>query len=83
MSGVYGQAASAGGGHQRSGGGRPGVDNRGDLGSSVVDRQGGAIGIVIIGENHHLAARQDGMAPDIGADRAGQHHPRPVIIGEH
>ena len=39
--------------------------------------------IVVIGEDDRAPAGQRGKAVDIGADGAGEHHARPVVVAEH
>ena len=39
--------------------------------------------VVVIGEDDRAPAGQRGEAVDIGADRAGEHHARPVVVAEH
>ena len=63
--------------------GRARVDHRVDLDAGGEMVKGGAIAIVVIGEHHGAPARRHGEAIDIGAHGAGQHHPRPVVAGEH
>ena len=60
----------------------PRIDDRGDghAGVAEVDRR--LAGVVIVGEDDCLRSRSDAEAVDVGAHRAGEHHPRPVVVAE-
>ena len=59
------------------------IDNRLNAGPCCQQIQCGAIGIVIIGENHCAAARQHTKVIDIGAHSTGQHDAGAVIIAKY
>ena len=58
------------------------VDDRGDRHPGPIQRGGGVVGIVIVGEQHGAGSRRDGIAVDIGLDRARQHHAGAIVAGE-
>ena len=61
----------------------PDVDDGDDPDPGVGKIERRPMAVVVVGEHHDLASGADAEAVDVGADGAGQHHPRPVVVGEH
>ena len=47
-----------------------------------LERQSGAVGIIIIGEDNRMVAWHHAITGDAAADSAGQHHPWQVTLPE-
>ena len=58
------------------------IDDRGDIDSGGGKVGGGAMPVIIVGEDGHALGRGGGKAVHITAYRAGLHDPGPVIVGE-
>src|SRR4029450_10074871 len=61
----------------------PGVDERHHLDSGLSKVQGGAEGIVIVGEDDGASAWRNAEAINVSAHGAGQHDAWTIIIAEH
>ena len=59
----------------------PQIDNH-RLGPALLQGQGCAVAIIIIGEDNTAIARNNAIAIDKGAHRARQHHARQIIAGK-
>ena len=60
----------------------PRVRHRGDWPPHAVPIEGGAIGMVVAGEQQQPLPRRHGVAVHIGGDGACQHHAGQVVVGE-
>ncbi len=62
---------------------RPRIDQRDDLGARSAQIGDRRPGMVVVGEHDRAPAGPHGVAVDVGADRARQHHAREVVVAEH
>ena len=58
------------------------VQDRLDLAPGIGEGEGCAIGVIVAGGDHRLAAGHHAIAVDIGPHGLGQHDARPVITGK-
>ena len=59
------------------------IDDRRYVDAMATQIEGRGVGFVVVGDDHRAPAGKDREAVDIGARGACQHHPRPVVVGEH
>ena len=60
-----------------------GVGDGDHLQASVVPVQRGAVGVVVVGRQHQLAARGHAVAANVGGNGTGQHVARYVVVAVH
>ena len=60
----------------------PGIEHRHHFGPGVAERDGGTVGVIVVGGDHHAPARHHAKAADVGAHRLAQHHAGPIVMRE-
>ncbi len=75
-------AALAGGLGEGAAGGGAGVEDGGHGETGVGQRDGGAVGVVVGGDEHGAVAGGYGPVAEVVAHRAGQHDAGAVVVGE-
>ena len=67
---------------ERAGGFGAGVDHGLDLKPRIIERDGGAVGVVVVGDDDSPIAGGDAPVHQIVADRRGEHDAGKIIAGE-